>query len=244
MDLGYWTLDQNTPYMTLSRTLQKIYEILLNSYDPQSWWPADTPFEVMVGAILTQNTAWGNVEKALADLGKVCDLTPEGILSLAPEQLQEAIRPSGYFRQKAARLRGFCQFLAQRYGGDPSSMTPVPVAELRDELLSLHGIGPETADSILLYALGRPVFVVDAYTVRLFSRIGLCEEKTKYDGLQALFMENLEPDAGMFNEYHALIVRHSKRTCTKRNPGCGKCALFDMCAWKFKIQNLRSKKNL
>ena len=222
--------------MTLTHTLQQIFENLFKEYGPQSWWPADTPFEVMVGAILTQNTAWGNAEKALADLSKVCDLTPEGILSLAPEQLQEAIRPSGYFRQKAARLRGFCQFLAQRYGGDPSSMAPVPIAELRDELLSLHGIGPETADSILLYALGRPVFVVDAYTVRLFSRIGLCEEKSKYDDVQSLFMKNLQIDAQMFNEYHALIVRHSKRTCTKRNPGCGKCALFDMCAFDLKSQ--------
>jgi endonuclease-3 related protein len=237
--------------MPQSNRLLYIYEKLLRIYGSQSWWPANTPFEVMVGAILTQNTAWGNVEKALADLSKVCDLTPEGILSLAPEQLQEAIRPSGYFRQKAFRLRGFCQFLAQRYGVDPSSMAPVPVAELREELLSLHGIGPETADSILLYALGRPVFVVDAYTIRLFSRIGLCEEKAKYDDVQSLFMNNLQLDVQMFNEYHALIVVHSKARCRKREPVCEKCPLEDMCVWrskfkdpKSKIQDLKSKKTL
>jgi endonuclease-3 related protein len=217
----------------MSRTtiLKIVYETLYKNHGSQSWWPADTPFEVMSGAILTQNTAWTNVEKAFAGLREVCELTPEGILSISRDELEEAIRPSGYFRQKAGRLRGFCQFLAQRYGGDPSSMGPVPVAELREELLSLHGIGPETADSILLYALDRPVFVVDAYTVRLFSRLGLCDEKAKYDDVQALFMENLEPDTGMFNEYHALIVRHCKLICRKRTPECGECTLRDLCSF-------------
>jgi endonuclease-3 related protein len=124
-----------------------------------------------------------------------------------------------------------------RYGGDLSGMVSVPTAELREELLSLHGIGPETADSILLYALGRPVFVVDTYTVRLFSRIGLCEEKAKYDDVQSLFMNNLQLDVQMFNEYHALIVRHGKQKCRKRDPGCDECVLVKMCDYNFKFQN-------
>jgi len=216
--------------------LNSIFTKLFSSYDPQSWWPADTPFEVMLGAILTQNTAWTNVEKAMTGLSEVCDLTPEGILSVTPEQLQEAIRPSGYFRQKAGRLLGFCRFLLDEYGSDLTDMAPVPTGQLREDLLALHGIGPETADSILLYALGRPVFVVDAYTLRLFSRLGLCEEQAKYDDIQALFMENLEPDVQMFNEYHALIITHCKQLCKKRAPECEDCTLSGMCEWNFKFK--------
>ena len=211
--------------------LKAIYETLYNTYGPQSWWPADSPFEVMLGAILTQNTAWTNVEKAMAGLRISCELTPEGILSLSQDLLEEAIRPSGYFRQKASRLRGFCRFLLDEYGSDLTGMAPVPTGQLRENLLALHGIGPETADSILLYALDRPVFVVDAYTFRLFSRLGLCAENAKYDDIQALFIENLEPDVRMFNEYHALIVKHAKEICRKRNPHCDKCALTTICGF-------------
>jgi endonuclease-3 related protein len=214
-----------------STFLKAVYDILLKTYGPQSWWPADTPFEVMLGAILTQNTAWTNVEKAMAGLREVCELTPEGVHSLAPSRLEKAIRSSGYFRQKADRLRGFCLFLLDEYGGDLSRMAPVPTTKLREELLSMHGIGPETADSILLYALERPIFVVDAYTVRLFSRLGLCAENAKYDDIQALFMENLEPDAGTFNEYHALIITHCKQRCRTKIPLCGECTLRDLCSY-------------
>ena len=153
----------------------EIYNLLMKENGPQDWWPADSPFEVMFGAILTQNTNWANVEKAMASLRGVCELTPEGILSLTPDCLEEAIRSSGYFRQKSARLHGFCRFLIDEYEGDLSRLGSVPTARLREMLLALHGIGPETADSILLYALNRPVFVVDAYTIRLLSRLGLCD---------------------------------------------------------------------
>ena len=230
--------------MNMAALLETIYTTLYQTYRPQSWWPADTPFEVMLGAILTQNTAWSNVEKALAGLKEICELTPEGVLSIAPDRLEAAIKPSGYFRQKADRLRGFSRFLTDRYGGDIAMMGPVPTPALREELLALHGIGPETADSILLYALNRAVFVVDAYTVRLFSRLGLCEEKVKYNDVQNLFMENLGHDARMFNEYHALIVTHCKQRCSKRGPECVDCSLFDFCKWdfKFNIQNSRFKR--
>ena len=217
--------------MNKTDILNNIFTKLFSSYGPQSWWPANSPFEVMLGAILTQNTAWTNVEKAMAGLRISCELTPEGILSLSQDLLEEAIRPSGYFRQKASRLRGFCRFLIDSYGGDLSGMATVPTGQLRDVLLSLHGIGPETADSILLYALDRPVFVVDAYTLRLFSRLGLCEEHAKYNDIQALFMENLEPYVRMFNEYHALIVRHVKERCRTKVPFCGECTLRDLCSY-------------
>ncbi len=227
--------------MTLSRSLQKVYNTLLDSYGPQSWWPAETPFEVMLGAILTQNTAWTNVEKAITGLKKACDLTPEGILSLAPEQLEEAIQSSGYFRQKAERVHGFCLYLVKTSEGDISRMEDIPTGKLREELLALKGIGPETADSILLYALSRPIFVVDAYTRRLLSRLGLCSETAKYEDLQAQFMDNIDPDAEMFNEYHALIVRHAKERCRKREPQCMECVLWEFCAFNLRseISNLR-----
>ena len=219
------------PSMSRAEFLIAVYESLYETYGPQSWWPAESPFEVMLGAILTQNTAWTNVEKAMTGLSEVCELTPEGVHSLAPERMQEAIRPSGYFRQKAERVQGFCRFMLDQYGGDISGMTPVPTGQLREELLALHGIGPETADSILLYALDRPVFVVDAYTLRLFSRLGLCEENAKYDDIQALFMGNLEPDVQMFNEYHALIVLHCKLMCKTKVPLCDECSLRDFCRY-------------
>jgi len=227
--------------MNPAHLLQQIYDSFSKEYGPQHWWPADTPFEVMLGAILTQNTSWTNVEKAMASLRDVCELTPEGVLSLAPDRLEEAIRSSGYFRQKSARLRSFCQFLMDRYRGDLSGMGGYDTDELREELLSLNGIGPETADSILLYALQRPVFVVDAYTVRLFSRLGLCAEKAKYHEVQNLFMDHLEPDFQMFNEYHALIVTHCKQACRKRTPECKDCVLAEMCAFNLRsqISNLR-----
>jgi len=215
--------------MSRSANLIKIYRLLLEEYGEQNWWPADTPFEVMLGAILTQNTAWSNVEKAITGLKDTCELTPGAILALPEGQLQEAIRPSGYFRQKAERLHAFCRFLLHEYQGDITRMEGTPIRKLRQQFLDLKGIGPETADSILLYALHKPVFVVDAYTARLFSRLGLCDEKARYHDVQVLFMDHLEPDAEMFNEYHALIVRHCKMICKKREPLCEECNLVEMC---------------
>lgn len=217
--------------MTPSHILQQIYKTFHKAYGPQHWWPADTPFEVMLGAILTQNTAWTNVEKAMASLREACELTPESILSLTPDRLEETIRSSGYFRQKSARLRSFCRFLMDRYEGDLSGMGGYDTGELREELLSLKGIGPETADSILLYALDRPVFVVDAYTIRLFFRLGLCDETAKYHVVQDLFMDNLVHNVRIFNEYHALIVLHCKSRCKTKFPLCAECSLRDFCRY-------------
>ena len=226
--------------------IKKIYDQLFAAYGHQEWWPADTPFEVMVGAILTQNTSWAGVEKAIINLKEMDALSPEVLQKMDRHHLEQAVRPSGYFRQKAERLQILSRFLLEQYGGDFSSMSSLPTEQLREELLALKGIGPETADSILLYALGHPIFVVDAYTVRLFSRLGLLEglggEKVKYHDLQALFMDTVELDAALFNEYHALIVVHSKRTCSKRAPRCGDCPLIEMCAWEFQIQGPKSKK--
>ena len=222
-------------FISKAALLKAIYETLYNTYGPQSWWPADTPFEVMLGAILTQNTSWSNVEKAMAGLKEVCELTPEDILSLPLDRLEEAIRPSGYFRQKTKRLIIFCEFYLEKYGGELNQMKLAHIEELRKQFLDLHGVGPETADSILLYALQKPAFVVDAYTTRLFSRLGLCEENVKYDYLRSLFIINLEHEQGMFNEYHALIVRHCKQRCSKRSPNCTDCPLVGICEWEFKI---------
>lgn len=224
-------LDQNGYSMPHSIIFQQIFETLYKSFGPQNWWPADSPFEVMIGAILTQNTAWRNVEKAITGLGEIGDLTPEAVLSLPIERLEETIRPSGYFRQKSARLQGFCRFLQEQYGGSIPAMEGVATRDLRGQLLSLNGIGPETADSILLYALGRPMFVVDAYTIRLLSRHGLCSAKGKYHEIQNLFLENLDHDVALYNEFHALIVKHGKEQCRKNNPLCIDCPLKDFCKY-------------
>jgi len=209
--------------------LHRLYEVLLESYGPQSWWPADSPFEVMVGAVLTQNTAWNSVERAISQLRKNCDMTPERLLLIPEEKLEELIRPSGYFRQKAARVRGLCRFLLENGGKDLSRLAVLPTSELRERFLALKGIGPETADSILLYAFGRPVFVVDAYTVRLLERLDILPGKGSYGEVQDLFMRSLPPDAGLFNEYHALLVTHAKERCRKKAPLCKTCPLNGRC---------------
>ena len=216
--------------MYTSTILKNVFDSLLAYYGPQHWWPADTPFEVMVGAILTQNTAWTNVEKAIGGLREITDLSPDGILILPEAQLAKAIRPSGYFNQKAQRLKVFCRFL-EKHDGNIDKMRSLPIQELRKQLLNLHGIGPETADSILLYALGKPVFVVDAYTTRLCSRLGLTDGNESYDQVQAVFMENLNPDVKTYNEFHALIVQHGKTTCRKKSPLCKTCALLELCVY-------------
>ncbi|TNF50635.1 endonuclease III domain-containing protein [bacterium] len=217
--------------MTLNQrtALTDIYNRLLERYGPQGWWPADTPFEVILGAILTQNTAWRNVETALASLKEAAPLELERILDLEEESLQQSIRPSGYYRQKARRLRTICRYLLEKYDGDILALAEMETADLRDELLKLDGIGPETADSIILYAFERPVFVVDAYTMRIFGRLGHLRGRESYNQVQAMFTQSLELDADMFNEYHALIVRHGKQTCRKTDPLCPDCCLLDIC---------------
>lgn len=213
--------------------VQTIYETMLTALGPSRWWPGDTPFEVAVGAMLTQNTAWTNVEKALVNLKAAGPLTPAALLAMPEDQLAEHIRPSGYFRRKAGRLRNFLAFLADQAHNDDSSLDDpsLPMLrgralyDLRPELLSVSGIGPETADSILLYALDLPAFVVDAYTHRMAVRHGLVDESAGYDELAETFASGLPQDVQIYNECHALIVRTAKHWCKKSNPQCDTCPL-------------------
>jgi endonuclease-3 related protein len=211
--------------------LLEIYRQLLDAYGPQGWWPGETPFEVMVGAILAQNTSWRNVERALERLKTEGLLSPGALYTLPVEELTERLRPAGTYRVKAVRLRAFLDYLFRVHAGDPQRLAIGDLKTLRNELLAVPGIGPETADSILLYGAGQPTFVVDGYTARLLARLGLAQEKASYQALRALFMAHLPPDAAMFNEYHALIVRHGKERCRKRVPRCEGCPLLGGCAF-------------
>jgi len=211
--------------------LMQIFSSLASHFGPLHWWPAESPFEVVVGAILTQNTAWRNVEQAIARLRAAGALTPEAIASLAPRELEEHIRPAGFFRQKAERLQLFVRHLAARHDGDLAGMLSGSLAQVRTELLALKGVGPETADSILLYAGGRPSFVVDAYTRRLFSRLGLLRGDEGYEAIRSLFMDALPAEVDLFNEYHALIVEACKVFCRKRAPLCSPCPLLPHCPY-------------
>lgn len=201
-----------------------IYRKLYQTYGPRHWWPGETSFEVMVGAILTQNTSWTNVEKAIQKLKMRGVLNPKGIYFLRKTDLAALIRSSGYYRIKADRLRSFVGFLFEEYGGDPKRMKREKLTELRGKLLGVKGIGPETADSILLYGLKKPIFVVDAYTKRILSRHGMISEKASYEEIQKLFMDHLPPDEELFNEYHALFVHLGKNVC-KKSPRCEICPL-------------------
>lgn len=211
-----------------AETLLIIHDLLLAAYGPQRWWPAETPFEVCVGAILTQNTNWGNVEKAIAALKGEGLLTPSSLGDASPERLAQLIRPAGYFNLKSHRLREFVRFLLTRYGGSLDEMFDGDWREVRRELLAVDGIGPETADAMLLYGGGRPTFVVDAYTRRLVGRLGMLPEGSGYEEVRQLFMEQLPADAGLYNEYHALIVRHAKERCFKVSVArlCAGCPLM------------------
>ena len=208
----------------MQRLLMNIYRKLYKAYGPRHWWPGETSFEVMVGAILTQNTSWRNVEKAIQKLKVNGVLNPEGIHLLKKSQLAPLIRSSGYYRIKADRLKSFVDFLFEEFGGDLKRMKRERLAELREKLLEIKGIGPETADSILLYGLKKPIFVVDAYTKRILSRHGMISEKASYEEVQKLFMEHLPPDEKLFNEYHALFVHLGKTLC-KKTARCDICPL-------------------
>jgi endonuclease-3 related protein len=207
-----------------------IFQRLLDHFGPLRWWPAETPFEVCVGAILTQNTAWSNVEKAIAALKAAGILTPEGVRDVDPDRLAALIRPAGYFNVKSRRLKDFIEWLYSRHGGSLERMFAGDWCLLRDELMTVRGIGPETCDSILLYAGQKPTFVVDAYTRRLFHRLGLLPERAGYEETRALFMESLPPEVALFNEYHALIVEQCKQFCRTR-PRCAECPLAGCCCY-------------
>jgi endonuclease-3 related protein len=208
----------------VNATLTEIYRRLLAAYGPQHWWPADSPPEVMIGAVLTQNTAWRSVERAIFNLKSHGLLSFRALDRIPEEELARLIRPAGYFRLKARRLKNLIDLVSEAYGGDLERMATVATPALRDALLGVNGIGPETADSILLYAFRRPVFVVDAYTVRVTSRHGLIGREATYHEIQELFVEHLPPDEAMFNEYHALLVQVGKRHC-RRTPSCPRCPL-------------------
>ncbi|OIN98168.1 endonuclease [Candidatus Desantisbacteria bacterium CG_4_10_14_0_8_um_filter_48_22] len=212
--------------------LLRIYRMLLKCFGRQDWWPAKTRFEVMVGAILTQNTNWKNVEKAIANLRKAGALTPEKMSKLTRGTLRGYIRPSGFYRQKAERLAGFLDFL-KGYGYDLSKLFSGDPGCLRIKLLQLKGIGPETADSIMLYAGNKPFFVVDAYTKRIFARLGLIADSDEYEEVRKFFQDNLPRKTGLYNEYHALIVELAKKHCRKE-PVCGGCPLAKQCKFEKK----------
>ena len=205
--------------------LLKIYKSLYDFFGPLNWWPGDSPFEIMVGAILTQNTSWRNVEKAISNLKKKNLLDPWKLYRIDQEELARLIRPSGYYNIKARRLKSFITFLVEEYHGSEKKMFLDDSEELRRKLLKIKGIGPETADSILLYAGNKPFFVVDAYTKRIFSRHKLIPKDATYYQIQGFFIQNLERDTKLFNEFHAQIVMLGKTLCTSRNPACSKCPI-------------------
>lgn len=205
--------------------LNLIYKKLYSCFGQQHWWPGDSAFEVMIGAILTQNTNWQNVEKAINNLKKHKLLNPQKLKDLAQQRLAALIRPAGYYNIKAKRLKTFLGFLFNFYGGNIKEMYRQDLQGLRQQLLAVNGIGPETADSILLYALNKPIFVVDAYTKRVLFRHRLIKEGATYDEVQDLFMKNLKKDVKLFNEYHALLVKLGKDYCLKRKRRCDICPL-------------------
>jgi len=200
-------------------------------YGPQHWWPASEPFEVMVGAILTQSAAWGNVEKAIANLKAARALSPGALRQMPPASLGRLIYPCGYYNAKALKLKTLSHWLGDRYSDRLDKLFAADIDPLRQQLLALHGIGPETADSIILYAAQKPAFVIDAYTRRILSRIGLAPTASSYQAYQALFMDNLPPDTRLFNEYHALLVRLAKNVC-RRHPRCPECCLRNLCQFR------------
>ncbi|MFH1025458.1 MAG: endonuclease III domain-containing protein [Nitrospirota bacterium] len=208
--------------------LLMIYKKLYRCFGPQNWWPGDTPFEIAVGAVLTQNTNWGNVEKAIQNLKKQGVLSSRGIHGLSVKELASLIKPAGYFNVKAKRLRSFLDFLMNEYHGRMENMAREDLTQLRPKLLDIHGIGPETADSILLYALEKPIFVIDAYTKRILSRHGIMASDRSYAEFQELFHASLKRDVHLYNEYHALFVRAGKTFCRRTKPLCEKCPLHDM----------------
>lgn len=205
--------------------LEHLYRIIYEHFGPQGWWPGESPFEVVVGAILTQNTNWKNVEKAITNLKDAGLLSLPALLELPQALLAEYIRPAGYYNVKAGRLRNLLTLIEEQYDGSLEALLALPLEVLREQLLGVKGIGPETADSIALYAAGKPIFVVDTYTHRILLRHNLIDEDTDYHALQELFMDSLPVDVGLYGEFHALLVRTGNQFCKKTNPRCESCPL-------------------
>ncbi len=212
--------------LEINKSLYPIYKKLLNEFGTQHWWPAKTKFEVIIGAILTQNTSWQNVEKAILNLKRKKLLNPKNIRDVDIATLAGHIKPSGYYNIKAKRIKNFVNWFHINFDSSISRMSKAPLYDLRKGLLSVNGIGPETADSILLYAVQKPVFVVDAYTRRIFFRHKLISQDASYEQIQSFFQNSLATDTELFNEYHALIVKLAKTYC-KKTPECNRCPLVD-----------------
>jgi len=208
--------------------LTTIYQRLLKRFGPQYWWPAQSPFEMMVGAILTQATNWRNVERAVDGLRRAGALKPQALLALRGDRLERLVHPTGYFRQKATRLRVFTRWFMSRFGGNPARMFREPHEGLRRELLAVDGVGQETADSILLYAGAKPVFVVDAYTMRVLRRHRLSGARATYEQVQRFITDALPQDPALYNEFHALLVAVGKHFCHRRSPDCTRCPLGEL----------------
>lgn len=205
--------------------IHSIFKALFNRYGSQYWWPGDGALECIIGAILTQNTSWNNVEKAINGLKNRHLLSIDEMINITTEELAELIKPSGYYNQKAKKIKDFVALICSNYSGNLDRLLEEDLHTLRSSLLNIKGIGPETADSIILYAANKPIFVVDAYTHRIFYRHNMITEDTDYQSLQDLFMDSLPDDTNMFNEYHALIVKVGKEHCKKKNPICEGCPL-------------------
>ena len=210
--------------------LMQFYHAMLDHYGPQHWWPANSPFEVITGAILTQNTNWTNVEKAIKNLKQANVMTPHKMNQLSTEELAQLIRPAGYFNLKSKRLKNFLHWFCGQYDGSIDQLKDLPIHRLREELLSIKGIGPETADSILLYALNKPTFVIDTYTYRILVRHHCIDPESDYHQIKDTFESNLPDDTPLFNEFHALLVQVGKNHCKPR-PKCQNCPLeqFEHC---------------
>ena len=218
----------------VSQALQNIYHQLMARYGPQHWWPAQEPLEVIVGAILTQSAAWGNVEKAITNLKAAKALSPKALRQLSLSEVATLIHPCGYYNAKALKLKSFAYWLGEYYNDDLGKLFANNIDHIRQQLLSIHGIGQETADSIILYAANKLIFVIDAYTRRIIDRIGLTPKSNSYLSYQSLLMDNLPADVRLFNEYHALLVRLAKEVCRKR-PLCQQCCLNDLCHFYLEI---------
>ena len=210
--------------------LREVYQRLYAAYGPQGWWPGEGPLETIIGAILTQNTAWANAKRALERLKGAGALSPAALRDISEAELAELVRSSGSYNAKARKLKAVAEWLAG-YGDDPARLGRLETKALRREALGVYGVGPETADVIVLYAAGLPSFVIDAYTIRILERLGLQPERRSYEGYQALFEERLPSDAALFNEFHALLDVHASTTCRKRSPQCGGCPLRSLCAY-------------
>jgi endonuclease-3 related protein len=212
----------------MKNKIKLIYRRLSSVFGPQGWWPARSAFEVIIGAILTQNTSWSNVEKAIGSLKEKKLLNASRLHRLPRKKLAALIKSAGYYNIKASRIKNFLDYFFRNYQGKIEKMRKQETGSLRKSLLMVNGIGPETADSILLYALGKPVFVVDTYTKRILLRHGLSGKDDDYARLQDIFMRGLKEDKGLFNEYHALLVKTGKEYCRKNNPKCKVCPLWSI----------------